>query len=122
MNPVLLNKSYQDGICLAILRLSENNIKLKEKVELELNNYKFSRRAVLNKTQQRLYYKSIQTIKDNLQTDLALQLLTFRLRQFACWFGYMWNNPTLSKKTLVRLQLKYPYKSTHFLRQYKLKI
>jgi hypothetical protein len=122
MDQVFLNQSYDEALASTIKRLSENNIKLQKKVELELIKFKFSRKVIKNKTQQRLYYKSIQTIQDNLQTDLALQLLTFRLRQFALWFSYMWNNPTLCKKTLKRLQKKYPFKDTRFLRQFQLKI
>jgi hypothetical protein len=122
MDQVFFNQSYDEALASTIKRLSENNIKLQKKVELELIKFKFSRKVIKNKTQQRLYYKSIQTIRDNLQTDLALQLLTFRLRQFALWFSYMWNNPTLCKKTLKRLQKKYPFKDTRFLRQFQLKI
>ena len=122
MDQVFLNQSYDEALASTIKRLSENNIKLQKKVELELIKFKFSRKVIKNKTQQRLYYKSIQTIQDNLQTDLALQLLTFRLRQFVLWFSYMWNNPTLCKKTLKRLQKKYPFKDTRFLRQFQLKI
>ena len=116
---VFLLKKNQDGLALAIEKMANNNIKLKVKVAKELYKYKNSRREVMNKTQQRLYYRSIQHLKDNLETDLALQLLSYRMKQFAMWFTYMWNNPSLCQKTFYRLSAKYPYRKTHFLRRRK---
>ena len=117
---VFLLKKNQDGLFQVITNMAENNLKLKLKVAQELYKYKNSRREVMNKTQQRLYYRSIQQLKDNLETDLALQLISYRMKQFAMWFTYMWNNPSLSQKTYSRLSAKFPYRKTHFLRQMKI--
>lgn len=111
-----------DGLSLVTNHLYENNIKLKFKVDKELYKYKLTRRETTSKTQLRLYYRSIETLKYNLTIKLSINLLTFRMRQFARWFGYMWNNPSLCHKTFTRLSKKYPYNKTHFLRKYKLKI
>tara|TARA_R110000868_G_scaffold341539_1_gene602399 strand:- start:142 stop:528 length:387 start_codon:yes stop_codon:yes gene_type:complete len=117
---VFLLKKNQDGLFLVLEKIANNNIKLKVKVAKELYKYKNSRREVMNKTQQRLYYRSIQHLKDNLETDLALQLISYRMKQFAMWFTYMWNNPSLCPKTFYRLSAKYPYRKTHFLRRRKI--
>ena len=119
MDVFLLEKN-QLGLYQVIVNMAENNLKLKLKVAQELYKYKNSRREVMNKTQQRLYYRSIQHLKDNLETDLALQLISYRMKQFAMWFTYMWNNPSLSQKTYSRLSNKFPYRKTHFLRQMKI--
>lgn len=118
MDVFLLEKN-QLGLYQVIVNMAENNLKLKLKVAQELYKYKNSRREVMNKTQQRLYYKSIQHLKDNLETDLALQLISYRMKQFAMWFTYMWNNPSLCQKTFYRLSAKFPYRRTHFLRRRK---
>jgi hypothetical protein len=119
MNVFLLKKN-QDGLILAIDRLSDNNIKLNQKINEYLVDYKNTRRPATNKTQLKLYYKSIQHIKDNLTTDLAISLLTCRMKQFARWFSYMWNCPSLCHKTFLRLNKRFPYNKTHFLRKRKI--
>jgi len=121
MDKLLLKPKYQEGLLLAIDRLSKNNKWLNEQVLSQLVAYKNTRREVTSKIQQRLYYKSIETIKHNLFTDISIKLLNYRMCQFARWFSYMWNNPSLCKKTAKRLQTLYPYKTTHFLRQWSLR-
>jgi hypothetical protein len=111
---------YNKELCVVIERLGRTNRRLQLQVVKRLTEYKHSRRPATNKTQQNLYYRSIQHLKDNLITDLAMQLITYRLRQFARYFSYMWNNPSLNIKTYNRLSKKYPYKSTHYLRSYKI--
>ena len=109
-----------EGLVLAVNDLFENNVKLRERVQEVLYNYKHTRRGVTNKTQLRLYYKSIEFLKHNLTTDLAINILTDRLRRFARWFSYMWNNPSLCQKTFTRLSTKFPYRKTRFLRRRKI--
>ena len=119
MDVFLLEKN-QLGLYQVIVNMAENNLKLKLKVAQELYKYKNSRRPATNETQQRLYYRSIQHLKDNLETDLTLQLISYRMKQFAMWFTYMWNTPSLSQKTYSRLSNKFPYRKTHVLRQMKI--
>lgn len=117
---IFLLENYQDSLCNVIDHLANTNIPLNKQVMKQLGHYKNTRRIATSKTQLRLYYKSIQHLKDNLTTDLAVNLLTFRMKQFALWFQYMWNNPSLCPKTFNRLSNKYPYNKTNFLRKSKI--
>ena len=87
---------YNKQLCVVIERLGRTNRKLQLQVVKGLTEYKNSRRPATNKTQQTLYYRSIQHIRDNLVTDLGMQLINYRLGQFARYFSYMWNNPSLN--------------------------
>ena len=118
----MLSHEYDEGVCTVVKRLETNNQRLQLKVVNELIKYKSSRRPPTNKTQQRLYYKSIQQLRDNLFTDLGLQLITYRLKQFAMWFSYMYHMPTITLSVYERLRHKYPYKTHHFLRQVRVLI
>ena len=111
---------YNKQLCVVIERLGCTNRKLQLQVVKGLTEYKNSRRPITNKTQQNLYFRSIQHIRDNLVTDLGMQLITYRLTQFARYFSYMWNNPSLNIKTYNRLSKRYPYRSTHYLRSCKI--
>lgn len=117
---IFLLENYQESLCKVIDHLAETNVPLNNQVMKQLTHYKHTRRVATSKTQLRLYYKSIQHLKDNLTTDLAVNLLTFRMKQFALWFQYMWNNPSLCKSTFDRLTTRYPYKKTNFLRKSKI--
>lgn len=119
MNVFLLKKN-QDGLIMVIDHLADTNVQLNKQVYRQLEHYKNTRRDVKNKTQLRLYFRSIQHLKDNMTTDLAINLLTFRMRQFTRWFTYMWGNPSLTQRTYNRLSTRFPYKKTHFLRKNKI--
>lgn len=119
MNVFLLKKN-QDGLIMVIDHLADTNVQLNKQVYRQLEHYKNTRREVKNKTQLRLYFRSIQHLKDNMTTDLAINLLTFRMRQFTRWFTYMWGNPSLTQRTYNRLSTRFPYKKTHFLRKNKI--
>ena len=83
----------------------------------ELIKYKISKPLPKNKTQQRLYYISIERLKNNLSIDMSVQLLHIRLEQFVRWFKFMYSsNLTLVSKTYNRLKLKFHYNKTHFCR------
>lgn len=115
-----LNQLDADHFSDVILNLVNNNTKIKNKVQEVLANYKYSKRPITSQIQARLYHRSIQHLKDNLETDLAIQLLEYRLRQFVRWFSYIYGNPVLNKLTYRKLKRNKTYNKYNFFRKYRI--
>lgn len=103
-----MSEEHHERLCEVVERLSKNNRRVQRKVAIELFKYKSSKPPTNSKVRMRLYYASIQKMKDDLTCDLCVQLINIRMVQFVRWFQYiMGKMPTLTIKTTNRLREKY---------------
>jgi len=110
MSLFLKNKENNDRLVIAVDRM-KNNKRVVNKVMKELIKFKYNKRPPINKTQLRLYYRSIYKIKEDLQIDLSIQLLNLRMVQFINWFKYIMSKRlTLVSSVHNRYKRDYPYK------------
>ena len=113
--------NYQKQLTVVLETWIDKNPRLNAKIDKEVSKFLLKNdRKKRTKTQLRLYNKNLQSFTHNVSWCLAQDLLNYRLHQFGKWFIYMWNCPSLCPKTYYRLSAKYPYKKTHFLRQFKI--
>lgn len=112
--------TYQKNLTNVLSKWIDHNPRLNAKIDKEVTKFLSKNDGkTRNKTQLRLYNKALQSFTHNVSWCLAQDLLNYRLHQFGRWFIYMWGCPSLCSKTYYRLSAKYPYKKTHFLRQFK---
>ena len=101
-------EEHHGRLCEVVDRLSKNNKRVKRKVAIELFKYKSSKPPTNSKLKMRLYYKSIEKLKNDLTVDLCVQLINIRMLQFVRWFQYiMGKMPKLSILCLMRLRRNY---------------
>lgn len=101
-------EEHHGRLCEVVDRLSKNNKRVKRKVAIELLKYKASKPPTASKMKMRLYYKSIEKLKNDLTVDLCVQLINIRMLQFVNFFKYiMGRMPKLSILCLKRLRRKY---------------
>ena len=111
MNSIFLKKDYNERLINAVDKISSTSNKVKLETIKRLMIWKASKRPAINKTQQRLYYISIQNIKDSLLVELSVKLLNDAMVKFVRWFGYIMSRRlTLCSTTLNRFRRDYPYK------------
>ena len=117
------SSQYQENLSGVLGRWIDHNPRLNAKIDKEVTKFLSKNDGKSRtKTQLRLYNKALQSFTHNVSWCLAQDLLNYRLHQFGRWFIYMWGNPVLCSKTYYRLAAKYPYKTTHFLRQFRVKL
>ena len=115
MSFFLGNKNYDDGLNLAVQRMSNNNLRLKKKCQKEMMLWKLQKGNPKNANHMRLLNKAMKRQYEDLQVDMSIQLLNVRMYQFVRWFSYMMGRmPMLNCKTFERMRKKYPYKTTGF--------
>jgi hypothetical protein len=112
---------YDEGIALYTRNLIESDAKLTNLLDTLVKKFIVENDdSLTTKNKRRRFAAQV----ENYEIDVALKIAIFHitkiLRRFARWFSYMWNKPTLNQKTFKRLSRKYPYKTTHFLRQRKI--
>ena len=111
MNSLFLQKDYNERLIKSVDKISSTNNKVKLETIKRLIIWKQSKRPAINKTQQRLYYISIQNIKESLLVELSIKLLNDAMVKFVRWFGYIMSRRlTLCSTTLNRFRRDYPYK------------
>jgi len=99
---------HHSRLCEVVERLSKTNRRVQRKVAVELFKYKSSKPPTKSKVRMRLYYASIQKLKDDLTCDLCVQLINIRMLEFVRWFKYiMGKMPVLTIRTTNRLRSKY---------------
>ena len=120
MNSLFLQKDYNARLIKSVDKISSTNNKVKLETIKRLMIWKQSKRPATNKTQQRLYYISIQNIKESLLVELSIKLLNNAMVKFVRWFGYiMSRHLTLCSNTLNRFRREYPYKKSGVARMCK---
>jgi len=111
MNSLFLQKDYNDRLISAVDKISSTSNKVKLETIKRLMIWKATKRPATSKIQQRLYYISIQNIKESLLVELSVKLLNDAMIKFIRWFGYIMSRRlTLCSNTLNRFRRDYPYK------------
>jgi len=112
---LLDNKNYDEGLQNAVRRMCDNNVRLRNKCQREMLKWKMQKGRPKSVRHMRLLNKAMEKQYEELQIDMAIQLLNIRMYQFVRWFSYMYGKmPKLCLATHRRLKEKYPYTTTGY--------
>ena len=117
----MISQKYDTELALYTKKLIERDDKLHKHLDGLVERYiSIHSHKNTTKTKKRLFYNLVERYKIDTAIKISVCHFTKIMEKFAKWFSYMWHNPSLSQRTFYRLSTKYPYKTTHFLRQRKI--